>query len=99
MKEQKKESITIEADPTMAVITISMLRNFMPAIVKILRDKFKEIPEPVYLDESLEERMLEVLNEIYEKSIALTPVRQKAAEIMEMIEMTGGQFPDEDTIN
>lgn len=90
----QKQQILIEVDPNMAVFTIGLLRGFLPSIVGMMKKGLLNAGGDVLLKDGFEEEMTAVLNEVYEKCIQQTNVREKAANLTEVLEMTG-QFPDD----
>lgn len=70
MNSQKKK-ILIEVDPLMATTTIGLIKGIFPSIIKQLESQSDNKLQFSKVDE-----MSEVLNEIYEKCIMETNIRQ-----------------------
>lgn len=70
MSSQKKE-IVIEVDPLMATTTIGLIKGIFPNIIKQLESQGDNKFQFSKVDE-----MSDVLNEIYEKCIMETNIRQ-----------------------
>lgn len=81
-KELKKQEITIEVIPELAVTTIGLLKGILPSIIEQLERQGKEASgESIKLFNV--DDMQEVLGEIYEKCIAKTNIREHAAQWIE----------------
>lgn len=89
-KELEKKEITINVIPELAVSTIGLLRGFWPSIVEHLSNSAKE----ANLQFTNTNQMKEILDEIYEKCIAQTSIREKAKDLLEILAETG-KFPDD----
>lgn len=75
--ELKKQAITIEVVPELAVTTIGLLKGILPSIIEQLeRQGMEASGERIKLFNV--EDMQEVLGEIYEKCIAKTSIREHA---------------------
>lgn len=72
----EKKQITIEVEPLTAVSTIGLLRGIFPSIIEQLERQAKANGAPMKFTKM--EDMQEVLDEIYEKCIAETNVREIA---------------------
>ena len=72
----EKKQITIEVEPLTAVSTIGLLRGIFPSIIEQLERQAEANGAPMKFTKI--EEMQEVLNEIYEKCIAETNVREFA---------------------
>lgn len=70
----EKKQITIEVEPLTAVSTIGLLRGVFPSIIEQLEAQAVAKGAPLKFTKI--EEMLEVLDEIYEKCIAETNVRE-----------------------
>lgn len=67
----QKKNIVIEVDPLMAATTIGLIKGIFPSIIKQL-----ELQGDNKLQFSKVDEMSEVLNEIHEKCIMETNIRQ-----------------------
>ncbi len=94
-KEQTKQKITIEVEPTQAVVTIGLLRGFFPSIMAQINEN--ELIRSQNLHFSNIDEMQEVLDEIYEKCIAQTTIREGVAGLIEILKHRG-PFQD-DSLN
>lgn len=74
----QKKKITIEVDPQETVVTIGLLKGFLPGIVEQLNLQMKGKGMQLNNRDS----MMEVLEEIYEKCIAETDIREVAQAMM-----------------
>lgn len=72
----EKKQITIEVEPLTAVSTIGLLRGIFPSIIEQLEAQAAANGAPLIFTKI--EDMQEVLDEIYEKCIAETNVREFA---------------------
>lgn len=72
----EKKQITIEVEPLTAVSTIGLLRGIFPSIIEQLEAQAAANGAPLKFTKI--EDMQEVLDEIYEKCIAETNVREFA---------------------
>ena len=72
----EKKKITIEVEPLTAVSTIGLLRGIFPSIIEQLEAQAAANGAPLKFAKI--EDMQEVLDEIYEKCIAETNVREFA---------------------
>lgn len=72
----EKKKITIEVEPMTAVSTIGLLRGIFPSIIEQLEQQAAANGSPLKFTNI--EDMQEVLNEIYEKCIAQTDIREFA---------------------
>lgn len=72
----EKKQITIEVEPTTAVATIGLLRGIFPSIIEQLERQAVTNGSPLRFDKV--EKMQEVLDEIYDKCIAETNLREFA---------------------
>lgn len=72
----EKKKITIEVEPTTAVSTIGLLRGVFPSIIEQLERQAEANGAPIKFNKI--EEMQEVLDEIYEKCIAETNIRDFA---------------------
>lgn len=72
----EKQQITIEVEPLTAVSTIGLLRGIFPSIIEQLEAQAAANGAPLKFTKI--EDMQEVLDEIYEKCIAETNVREFA---------------------
>ncbi|WP_195594425.1 hypothetical protein [Bacteroides fragilis] len=72
----EKKKITIEVEPTTAVSTIGLLRGIFPSIIGQLERQAEANGAPIKFNKI--EEMQEVLDEIYEKCIAETNIRDFA---------------------
>lgn len=72
----EKKQITIEVEPLTAVSTIGLLRGIFPSIIEQLEAQAVANGTPLKFTKI--EDMQEVLDEIYEKCIAETNVREFA---------------------
>lgn len=72
----EKKQIMIEVEPLTAVSTIGLLRGIFPSIIEHLEAQAAANGAPLKFTKI--EDMQEVLNEIYEKCIAETNVREFA---------------------
>lgn len=90
----KKVPVTIEVDPQMAVAVMGIVKGFLPSIFELLKEKMRQSSTPLHMSENFECECQTVIGEIYEKCIAQTTIREGAANLREVLEMTG-QFPDE----
>lgn len=88
--ELTKKEIIIEVVPEVAVSTIGLLRGLFPSIIEELNARGAD--SGIQLTDL--EGMSEVLNEIYEKCIAQTDIREKAADFIESLKNTG-TLPDD----
>lgn len=70
----EKKQITIEVEPLTAVSTIGLLRGVFPSIIEQLEAQTVAKGAPLKFTKI--EEMQEVLDEIYEKCIAETNVRE-----------------------
>lgn len=94
----KKKQIIIEVDPQRAVVTMGLVKLFLPSIVDFMKTKLEDVSLFDNSDGDNEQLMYDVINEIYEKCIAETNIRENAAKYIDLLKATGGQFPD-GTIN
>lgn len=76
----EKKKITIEVEPLTAVSTIGLLRGIFPSIIEQMERQAEANGAPLKFNKTKE--MQEVLDEIYEKCIAETDVRQFAQAYM-----------------
>lgn len=76
----EKKQITIEVEPLTAVSTIGLLRGIFPSIIEQLEAQAAANGTPLKFTKI--EEMQEVLDEIYEKCIAETNVRESARAYM-----------------
>ena len=72
----EKKQITIEVEPVIATTTIGLLRGIFPSIIEQLEKQATANGAPLKFTNI--EDMQEVLNEIYEKCIAETDIREFA---------------------
>ena len=72
----EKKQITIEVEPVIATTTIGLLRGIFPSIIEQLEKQAAANGAPLKFTNI--EDMQEVLNEIYEKCIADTNIREFA---------------------
>lgn len=72
----EKKKITIEVEPTTAVSTIGLLRGIFPSIIEQFERQAEANGAPIKFNKI--EEMQEVLDEIYEKCIKETDIRQFA---------------------
>ena len=72
----EKRKITIEVEPITAVSTIGLLRGIFPSIIEQLEKQAVANGAPLKFNKI--EEMQEVLDEIYEKCIRETDIRQFA---------------------
>lgn len=72
----EKKKITIEVEPITAVSTIGLLRGIFPSIIEQLEKQAAANGAPLKFTNI--ENMQDVLNEIYEKCIAETNIREFA---------------------
>lgn len=72
----EKKQITIEVEPVIATTTIGLLRGIFPSIIEQLEKQAAANGAPLKFTNI--EDMQEVLNEIYEKCIAETNIREFA---------------------
>lgn len=72
----EKKQITIEVEPVTAVSTIGLLRGIFPSIIEQLERQAEANGAPIKFNKI--EEMQEVLDEIYEKCIAETNIREFA---------------------
>lgn len=72
----EKKQITIEVEPVIATTTIGLLRGIFPSIIEQLEKQAAANGAPLKFTNI--EDMQEVLNEIYEKCIAETDIREFA---------------------
>lgn len=80
-KKLKKQAITIEVVPEFAGATIGLLRGIFPSIIEQLeRQGIATLGERFKF--SKVEKMQEVLDEIYEKCIAKTTIREEVQELI-----------------
>nr|WP_229095544.1 hypothetical protein [Alistipes sp. D31t1_170403_E11] len=86
-----KKDITIHVQPYLASATIGLIRGFLPAILEQLRQA--GLQSGITVNDEYYGAMKETLDEIYEKCIAHTDIRESAAEWMDMLEMTDGVWP------
>jgi predicted translin family RNA/ssDNA-binding protein len=74
---EKKKKITIEVEPATAVATVGLLRGIFPSIIEhTLERQAATNGSPLKFNKV--ENMQEVLDEIYEKCIAETNLREFA---------------------
>lgn len=71
-----KKKIVIEVDPVEAVVAIGLIRSILPSIIEQLNRQVES--KGVAFKFTNTEQMLEVYNEIYEKCIAETNIREFA---------------------
>lgn len=90
----QKQQIVIEVDPQMAVVTMGLLKGFLPSIIGMIQKGLLHTGGDILLKDGFEEEMSAVVNEVYEKCIQQTKIRETAAAMTEVLEMTG-QFPDD----
>lgn len=81
-KKRSKQSITIEVDPLAAMVTIGLVRGIFPSIIAQLEEASKGGPVGDGLKFTNVKEMQEVLDEIYQKCIERTDVREKVKEFM-----------------
>ena len=72
----EKKKITIEVEPATAVATVGLLRGIFPSIIEQLERQAATNGSPLKFNKV--ENMQEVLDEIYEKCIAETNLREFA---------------------
>lgn len=68
----------IEVDPQEAVVTIGLLKGFLPSIIQQLSERLEESGMHLTNQDS----MADVLEEIYEKCIVETDIREVARAMM-----------------
>lgn len=81
----EKKQITIEVEPLTAVSTIGLLRGIFPSIIEQLESQAEANGTPMKFRKM--EDMQEVLDEIYEKCIAETNVREFAQALLNSDEL------------
>lgn len=87
------KKITIEVNPDHATIVLGLIRGFIPSMLKAMDVAEDKTGIDINLGPQVEEMMYEVVNEIYEKCIKETSIREGAQKLMDILNMTG-QFPD-----
>jgi len=92
--EKKRQDIVINVDPYMATTVIGMLRGYSRSIFDYVQDSLNQ--NNVRMKESLYDDIQEVLDEIYEKCIAQTDIRQRVSDFLETCELAGGVMPSEE---
>jgi hypothetical protein len=85
--EHSKQLITIEIDPLLATSTIGLVRGVFPSIIASLENISKESAVDGGLKFTNVEEMQEVLDEIYQKCIEKTDVREKAKEFLKEMDL------------
>lgn len=83
----EKKEIVIEVVPVHAMFAISLARGYSRQFFKMIQEHFSEL---VMLDF---QAMIDSGEDIYEKSVGVTDIREKTAPFMEVFELTG-QYPD-----
>lgn len=91
--EFEKKEITICVHPYTAAATIGLMRGFLPALIGQM-EKMDRLTGLKISDIHLYPNMKEVLDEIYEQCVVHTDIRENAAKLAEIFEMTGGVWPD-----
>lgn len=72
-KNTDKQNITIHVDPMIALCTIGLTKGFFSSIIDHI-----ESQSELRFDEERKEQMLDVLEEIYERCIEKTNIREIA---------------------
>lgn len=90
--DSEKKQITIEVEPRKAVIIIGLVKVFLPTIIEYMKTKFEHILT-LEDDDDYEQSMYDTINEIYEKCIKHTTIREDASKYAEIIKRTG-KLPD-----
>ena len=70
----EKKEIVVKVDPEIVVVTIGLLRGFLPDIIEHLEEEAKAADFSLNFPPT--EEMQEVLTEIYEKCIPETDIRE-----------------------
>lgn len=86
-----KQKVIIEVEPNTATTIIGITRRLLPAIIEYMRHTGEEAG--LSFKEEYYDQMEEIFDEIYEKCIAKTFMREGAANLIEVLNLTG-QFPD-----
>ncbi len=90
----KREDVVINVQPYMATAVIGMFRGYSRSIFDYINMSTK--PHGMVMAESFYDEIQNVLDEIYEKCIARTNLRERAKDFLEMVEMTGGVMPSDE---
>jgi hypothetical protein len=77
-KELKKRKVAIEVIPEKAVTTIGVLRGFFPSIMAQVNENELMRSNNIHFSDTDIASMKEILDEIYEKCIAQTTIREGA---------------------
>jgi hypothetical protein len=85
----KKQDIVIHVEPNMAISAIGMLRGYLPSIIDSFEASLKE--SGVTFKESYRGDVEAVLDEIYEKCIARTEIRETTNEFMDLLGIADGE--------
>lgn len=85
--EHSKQLITIKVDPLLATSTIGLVRGVFPSIIDYLENVSKESAVDGGLKFTNVQEMQEVLDEIYQKCIEKTDVREKAKEFLKEMDL------------
>lgn len=83
--------VKIEVVPTHVMFAIFLIRGYFDQFTEMIG---KEYSDCMFLDYKA---MRKSIDDIYEKSIAITDIREKTAPVVEAYEMTG-QMPDLDEV-
>lgn len=70
-REEQTRRITVEVDPMVALTAIGLAKGFFPSIVEHI-----ESQSGLRMDEARKQQMLDTLNEIYERCVEQTDVRE-----------------------
>jgi hypothetical protein len=87
---KNREDIVINVDPNMATSVIGMFRGFSRSIFDYIQASTR--PHGMVMDESFYDDIKMVLDEIYEKCIAKTDIRERAASLLETLGIVEEQF-------
>lgn len=83
VRAEQTRQITVEVDPMIALTALGLAKGFFPSIVEQL-----ESQSGLRMDEGRKQQMLDVLNEIYERCIEQTDIRE-VADLYLRSEITG----------
>ena len=82
-REEQARRITVEVDPVIALTALGLAKGYFPSIVEHIESK-----SGLRMDEARKRQMLDTLNEIYERCVEQTDVRE-VADLYLRSELTG----------
>jgi hypothetical protein len=89
-----RKEIVIDVCPYKAAPAIGLLRGYLPSIMDFIESSMK--PSGATFSPEFHDDIKEVLDEVYEKCIAQTDIRQQAKDFLEAIHLTAGVMPSDE---